>query len=583
MTRSLSLLSLCLAFLLAAAPPVGAQTVLHVDRSAAAAGDGSSWASPLTSLADALAQATAGDTVRVDQDTYSTAGGFAIPAGVTVRGSFTANTAQPTERDLGPGQKTILSGDVDGDGVGDGRVVDIENHPGPSTPTTLEGFVIKNGAGSGIGDEAGGTAVRTQGENGFSLVKQVEVRDNASDYSVVEVEGNTAILSSVIAKNTTNGPTVAATNWSGIMDRVTLADNSSDTYILGTNSADGTIQNSLLDKENSIETQTVTPVTIDGVTHEIGGDLFTGGYDGQLSRLEIDNGGETYSVPLGSNHTQNAFSQDILPVGNDVTFRLYDSEGNLLSGTPNQSDEFEKPVSFHDSQIDLTVTAEDRSTWVDEPYHQGEGGTTMSVNDAQNLEQVRVTPSYFPQQDLDGNVVSFDDFRDEMNGSIQAADPGRWKKQGSFDHIDVLVPYTDEQGNDLRDMTNNDGTPIHEVVYDSTMNIANMIPAPMEVDSTLTHSESQDILEDTYFGQSANNLMSRIHDSGPVNGTVKNNGYILGGDSNVSTDRLFSIPSELSSAATGIDGDLFPGFSLPQREQVFRIHFSNNTETEYDN
>jgi hypothetical protein len=378
---------------------VGAQTILHVDRSAAAAGDGSSWASPLTSLADALAQATAGDTVRVDQDTYSTAGGFAIPAGVTVRGSFTASTAQPTERDLSPGQKTVLSGDVDGDGTGDGRVVTVQNAADASVPTTLDGFILTKGAGAGIGDEAGGTALRTQGA-GASVVSRVEVLANTSGFSVLQITGQTDVLSSVVANNTSDGPPVVAREWSGTMDRVTAADNAGPTDVRGVNSTSGTIQNSLFDGENRIDTRTEAPIAIDGVTHEIGGDLFAGGYDGQLSRLEIDNGGTTYTVPLGSNPTQNAFSQSILPVGSTVAFRLYDSQGTQV-GEASANPEFERPVSAHDNMLDLT----DQDEMPERPYHQSFGGVvTMPVSDAQQLEQLRVLPYELPVNTFNGET-----------------------------------------------------------------------------------------------------------------------------------------------------------------------------------
>ena len=570
MTRFFPLLSLCLAFLLAA-PPVGAQTILHVDRSAAAAGDGSSWASPLTSLADALAQATAGDTVRVDQDTYSTAGGFAIPAGVTVRGSFTANTAQPTERDLGPGQKTILSGDVDGDGVGDGRVVDIENHPGPSTPTTLEGFVIKNGAGSGIGDEAGGTAVRTQGENGFSLVKQVEVRDNASDYSVVEVEGNTAILSSVIAKNTTNGPTVAATNWSGIMDRVTLADNSStladnsstladnssDTYILGTNSEEAVIKNSLLDKTNSIVTQTVTPVTIDGSVNIIAGDLYDSSSE-NVSEVQINNGGNTFTVPLDGT-TQNPFSYNLTPVGDQVSFTVIDTDGNPLP----ESNQFDEVISAQDTNLDLTRTAEDRTTWVDEPYHQGNNGyVTMSMTDAQSLEELRVVRYTLPGTDVDGNIVTFDDVQPEIGGDVSASEPGRFRSVPGHNVLNVFVPYTNEEGDDLRDIPTSGDSNFHEDLYDNTMTIVNMMPVPVEVDSTMTYDAAEEIFEDTFFGTDSNNFFSYVHGFGPVNTSIRRDDYLVLGESRIPFSQPNKVISEGYSGLTGIEGNITRDLSV---------------------
>lgn len=141
--------------LVLAETPAGAQ-VIHVDVAAPPGGDGSSWASALIDLTDALNTSTPGTEVRAAEGTYFADAGtldpelaFVIPPGVSVLGGYPTGGG---ERDpsLHP---TILDGDLLGDdgfdpisgGTGGSentrRLVRIIDGDG----VVLDGFVIRSG------------------------------------------------------------------------------------------------------------------------------------------------------------------------------------------------------------------------------------------------------------------------------------------------------------------------------------------------------------------------------------------------------------------------------------------------------
>jgi hypothetical protein len=99
-----------------------------------------SWNRATNDLREALEKAVTGDIVYVAVGTYY--GGFVIKEGVTVKGGYTANRDNPTERynlmeTSDPARQSIL------DGKGEQRV--LTQYVPFSVPTTWEGFVIQNG------------------------------------------------------------------------------------------------------------------------------------------------------------------------------------------------------------------------------------------------------------------------------------------------------------------------------------------------------------------------------------------------------------------------------------------------------
>lgn len=150
------LLSVALLALLSSTRAPAAAQVIHVDIAATAGGDGSSWASALVDLTDALAAATPGTEVRVAEGTYFADSGtldpelaFEIPSGVTVLGGYPTGGG---ERDPSR-HPTILDGDLLGDdgfdpmsggsGGSDNtrRLVRIIDGDG----VVLDGFALRNG------------------------------------------------------------------------------------------------------------------------------------------------------------------------------------------------------------------------------------------------------------------------------------------------------------------------------------------------------------------------------------------------------------------------------------------------------
>lgn len=103
------------------------QTIIHVDDNAPSDGDGTTWATALNSLQDALALATTGDEIFVAQGTYVPSdcdGGecleihraetFQLISGVSIYGGYAGvGTPDPNLRDIIL-HETILSGDLSG-------------------------------------------------------------------------------------------------------------------------------------------------------------------------------------------------------------------------------------------------------------------------------------------------------------------------------------------------------------------------------------------------------------------------------------------------------------------------------------
>lgn len=125
-----------------------AQTTIYVDAAAPSGGSGSSWASAYTNLHDALAAATAGDSLWVARGVYLGGGSaFLIPDGVTLLGGFEPG-ANRIELRRPSTQPSIL------DGGGLTRVMRFG-----SQGAVVDGFTLRNGRASGSVSLGGGGAL----------------------------------------------------------------------------------------------------------------------------------------------------------------------------------------------------------------------------------------------------------------------------------------------------------------------------------------------------------------------------------------------------------------------------------------
>ncbi|UCE59804.1 MAG: hypothetical protein JSU63_20470 [Phycisphaerales bacterium] len=164
---------------------VNAQTVLYVDTHAPGSiQDGSSWTQAFTDLQSALALAAAGATLHVADGTYvPDPGGLANPRlatfrvidGVSIYGGFAGFGApEPDKRNILI-NKTILSGDLQGDDVADdfpdgtsvaNNVYHVVTANGTSVATLLDGLTITAGkADAGQDDDDCGGGLLNVGGN----------------------------------------------------------------------------------------------------------------------------------------------------------------------------------------------------------------------------------------------------------------------------------------------------------------------------------------------------------------------------------------------------------------------------------
>jgi uncharacterized repeat protein (TIGR01451 family) len=163
------LLPAALFFLLASTSVQAQSSIIYVDAAATGADSGSSWTDAYSNLQDALSAAQSGDEIWVATGVYtpgaSRSDSFNLPSGVSLYGSFAGTESTRDQRDW-EANATVLSGDLSGDDVVDGRgvVTDTTNingdnafHvmwlDGTTTPITdstrLDGVIITAGQANG--------------------------------------------------------------------------------------------------------------------------------------------------------------------------------------------------------------------------------------------------------------------------------------------------------------------------------------------------------------------------------------------------------------------------------------------------
>jgi predicted outer membrane repeat protein len=154
--------------------PSGPPKTIYVDAEAVGANDGSSWNDAFNYLRDALTMASAGDEIRVAQGIYKPDQGlkqnvgdhrasFELVNEVAIKGGYAGfGEPDPNARNVEL-YETILSGDLQGNDVDVNNPRDLLDEPtrdensyhiltssGNGSDTTLDGFVITGGKGTGL-------------------------------------------------------------------------------------------------------------------------------------------------------------------------------------------------------------------------------------------------------------------------------------------------------------------------------------------------------------------------------------------------------------------------------------------------
>lgn len=138
------------AALVALAGSVAGAKTIFVNHANPTPGDGSSWSAAFLEIQDAFAVALAGDEIWVARGVYypGTARDemFVLPDGVSLFGGFLGTETQVWQRKIN--YRTILSGDIDGDGTHAGNSYTVVGAFG-SQPTLLSSVWIEGGNADG--------------------------------------------------------------------------------------------------------------------------------------------------------------------------------------------------------------------------------------------------------------------------------------------------------------------------------------------------------------------------------------------------------------------------------------------------
>ncbi len=203
----------------------------YVDANATGANNGSSWENAFTDLQDALDDVDYGCEVWVAKGTYkptSQTGGdeqsatFRITEGVMMYGGFNGTETTRSERNWIKNE-TILSGDIDNDGLHDADnvwhvVYATYSWIGPTAG--IDGFTVTGGYADGQHPEnnGGGIYIHGGGENHPSpTIANCKIIDNYADISgagmFIEHGGPNVVNCSFIGNSSGNGGGIAC--WSG--------------------------------------------------------------------------------------------------------------------------------------------------------------------------------------------------------------------------------------------------------------------------------------------------------------------------------------------------------------------------------
>lgn len=170
-------------------PLLSHSTIIYVKTGGT--GTGTSWSNAFGNLQDALTASNPGDQVWIAQGVYTPPNtgnrtiSFAIKPNVRIYGGFAGTETSLTQRDSTLiTRRTILSGEVQGDGVDTNNVYNVIGIKDQNEPVYLNSLVVTKG----YGEEIGGNHIPTESYGAAINVYQATVVLNH-----VEVSDNTAI------------------------------------------------------------------------------------------------------------------------------------------------------------------------------------------------------------------------------------------------------------------------------------------------------------------------------------------------------------------------------------------------------
>lgn len=164
-------------------------TIIYVDATAAAGGDGLTWATAFSDLQNGLALANANDSVFVSEGIYypslgaSRTASFGLKDLVYVYGGFSTANADTsfTSRNwsLYP---TILSGDIGTPGDPSDNSYHVVSIPSSTLDgTTLDGFFIEDGNADGTAPDNAGAGLFWNAQNGSAFLDNIVFRNNQGE------------------------------------------------------------------------------------------------------------------------------------------------------------------------------------------------------------------------------------------------------------------------------------------------------------------------------------------------------------------------------------------------------------------
>ena len=172
-----------------------AARIIHVNRSAPAGGDGTTWRQAFNGLQAALSAARPGDQVWVARGTYAPTSGldrsasFALPDGVAMYGGFAGTETKLAERDWTT-HVTTLTGDIGVSGNPADNSFHVVTAHGLTAATTLDGFTITGGNADGptAADKRGAGMWVVQSADALTVARVTFVANRAYNGGAMSID-----------------------------------------------------------------------------------------------------------------------------------------------------------------------------------------------------------------------------------------------------------------------------------------------------------------------------------------------------------------------------------------------------------